>query len=154
MCHPNQPSNSSNCQSCLKKSRRAVESVPTFREPTPRTLDVASLSRTELAALKVEDSFMFYSIPSARSGRLLGKDVEASVASSLANEPQEFLVMRQRRLSTECHPDEGLGDLFEDEEFMASLEKYTPASTSEAKHEWNGDDLIDFLYESLVKSKK
>jgi hypothetical protein len=89
---------------------------------------------------------MFYSIPTARKAMVRGKDASAALNESLAGNTQEMKVERQRRLSTECHPDDTLEDLFNDAEFMASLKQEMPVKKSD------GSDLPDDLFECLLDS--
>ncbi|KAL3764552.1 hypothetical protein ACHAWO_007923 [Cyclotella atomus] len=72
--------------------------VPTFREERPRSVDVPSLSQSELAKLKVEDPFMYYSIPSVRIAELSGNAVGASSAGT-------GTVVRMQRVTAELYPD-------------------------------------------------
>ena len=70
---------------------------------------------------------MYYSIPSVRNAALHGKDVDASLldvpsrSTSVDSECPKRSVTRQRRISTECHPDLLLEEMFADQEFMSSL---------------------------------
>jgi hypothetical protein len=109
-------------------------------------MDVAALSSSERSALKTQDPFMFYSIPAARKAMIHGKDASAALTESLAGNTQEMKVERQRRLSTECHPDDALADLFNDPEFMASLEQEMPIKNSD------GSDLPDDLFGYFLDS--
>ena len=70
--------------------------VPTIREVRPRSVDVSSLSNSELAMLKVEDPFMYYSIPSVCIAELSGNAAEAPPAGT---------VVRMQHITAELYPD-------------------------------------------------
>jgi hypothetical protein len=70
--------------------------VPTIREVRPRSVDVSSLSNSELAMLKVKDPFMYYSIPSVCIAELSGNTAEAPPAGT---------VVRMQRITAELYPD-------------------------------------------------
>ena len=61
-------------------------------------------------------------------------DLEKSKRNSLT----EVSVTRQRRISTECHPDLLMEKMFTDTNFIASSKKL-------ASYSDDGDDLSDFL---------
>jgi hypothetical protein len=90
-----------------------VIQVPTFHEECTEEIDPSSLSTVELAALKTNNPFMYYSIPQLRDAELSGNDMDfASLASSMKNE-RSVPVSRKKRISTECHPDILFKDSFE-----------------------------------------
>jgi hypothetical protein len=110
-------------------------SVPTFVERPVEQLEVSNLTSSDLASLKRNDAFMYYSIPTARAAAMHGKDVDPSLlrvdasTSSPSSEEETTSrkarkvsrkVTRQRRVSTECHPDLMLEELFSDPEFVAA----------------------------------
>lgn len=93
------------------------------------------MTSSDLASLKRNDAFMYYSIPTARAAAMHGKDVDPSLlrvdasTSSPSSEEETTSrkarkvsrkVTRQRRVSTECHPDLMLEELFSDPEFVAA----------------------------------
>jgi hypothetical protein len=110
-------------------------SVPTFVERPVEQLEVSNLTSSDLASLKRNDAFMYYSIPTARAAAMHGEDVDPSLlrvdasTSSPSSEEETTSrkarkvsrkVTRQRRVSTECHPDLMLEELFSDPEFVAA----------------------------------
>jgi hypothetical protein len=116
-----------------------VQVVPTFRvETAPQQIDIASLTSSDLDSLKVDDAFMYYSIPSEKRAALKHddeQDFETTNASS-----NTITATRRTRLSTECHPDLLLEELFNDEEFMSSFNALS------VKDDDSSDDLVyDYL---------
>ncbi|KAL7481234.1 hypothetical protein ACHAW6_006909 [Cyclotella cf. meneghiniana] len=106
--------------------------VPTFPvETAPQHMDVSDLTSSNLASLKRNDPFMYYSIPSAKNAAL-------HCEKSKRNSSTELSVTRQRRISTECHPDLLLEKMLTDTNFTASLKELDSYSDI-------GDDLYDFL---------
>ncbi|KAL3779318.1 hypothetical protein HJC23_013768 [Cyclotella cryptica] len=114
-------------------------SIPTFPiERAQQQMDVTSLTSSELSDLKRDDPFMYYSISSVRSAALRGKDVDISLfrsqstalQSSSVDRIYEGTVTRQRRVSTECHPDLLYADLFEEDGFKPSLQLESGPSLS------------------------
>ncbi|KAL3772244.1 hypothetical protein ACHAWO_012642 [Cyclotella atomus] len=72
--------------------------VPTFKQTClKREVCPKNLSSQDLAALKKEDPFLYYSIPSIRIAAVLDKQPVPEAETSK--------VRRQSRLSFECHPD-------------------------------------------------
>ena len=115
--------------------------VPTFPvERAPQHMDVSDLTSSDLASLKRNDPFMYYSIPSAKNAALHCEDVSMFVGleKSKRNSSTALSVTRQRRISTECHPDLLLEKMFADTNFMASLKDLD-------SHGDDCDDLYDFL---------
>ncbi len=83
---------------------------------------------------------MYYSIPSAKNAALHCEDdsIFVDLEKSKRNSSTKLSVTRQRRISTECHPDLLLEKMLTDTNFMASLKELDSYSD-------NGDDLYDFL---------
>ncbi|KAL7501798.1 hypothetical protein ACHAWX_000360 [Stephanocyclus meneghinianus] len=94
-------------------------SVPTFVEKPEEQIEVTSLNSSNIAALKTNDPFMYYSIPTARNSAMKGKEVDTSFlhCGALSSTPASDrearngkagkisrIVTRQRRVSAECHP--------------------------------------------------
>jgi hypothetical protein len=81
---------------------------------------------------------MYYSIPSEKRAALKHddeQDFETTNASS-----NTITATRRTRLSTECHPDLLLEELFNDEEFMSSFNALS------VKDDDSSDDLVyDYL---------
>ncbi|KAL7515891.1 hypothetical protein ACHAWX_000964 [Stephanocyclus meneghinianus] len=130
--------------------------IPTFPvETAPQQLDVTSLTSAELSELKINDPFMYYSIPSVRNAALHGKDVDASFldvpsrSTSVDNECPKRSVTRKRRISTECHPDIMLEEIFADQEFMASLNelKSDVSVLLEDSYDAHAGSLFEYLFE-------
>jgi hypothetical protein len=86
--------------------------IPTFREERPRSLDVTSLTQSELAKLKTEDPFMYFSIPAVRIAELSGNDVDAPLAGT---------VSRMQRITAEAYPDIVVEDIVNDANLMERI---------------------------------
>jgi hypothetical protein len=126
--------------------------VPTFpAETAPQHLDVSELTSSDLALLRREDPFMYYSIPSVKIAALHCVDVHTPAGLALPPNPNgsemesknnsstKRTVTRQRRISAECHPDILMEEMLADTNFMSSLEAL----------ESDMDD-IDNLYDFLL----
>jgi hypothetical protein len=74
--------------------------VPTFPKESTKALEVcpSTLSSQDLALLKEQDSFMYYSIPSTRNKATLNSLPVSEMEGSRK-------IKRQSRISFECHPD-------------------------------------------------
>ncbi|KAL7486340.1 hypothetical protein ACHAW6_011934, partial [Cyclotella cf. meneghiniana] len=106
-----------------KKFSTKHQIVPTFpAETAPQHMDVSDLTSSDLASLKRNDPFMYYSIPSAKNAALHCEDYSMFVdlEKSKRNSLTEVSVTRQRRISTECHPDILMEKMFTDTNFIAS----------------------------------
>ncbi|KAL7475556.1 hypothetical protein ACHAW6_001469 [Cyclotella cf. meneghiniana] len=106
-----------------KKFATKNQIVQTFPvETAPQHMDVSDLTSSDLASLKRNDPFMYYSIPSARKAALHCEDdfMFVDLEKSKCNTSTELTVTRQRRISTECHPDLLMEQMFTDTNFMAS----------------------------------
>jgi hypothetical protein len=125
--------------------------VPTFpAETAPQHLDVSELTSSDLALLRREDPFMYYSIPSVKIAALHCVDVHTPAGLALPPNPNgsemesknnsstKRTVTRQRRISAECHPDILMEEMLADTNFMSSLE----ALESDMD---DIDNLFDFL---------
>jgi hypothetical protein len=86
--------------------------IPTFREERPRSLDVSSLTQSELAKLKTEDPFMYFSIPAVRIAELSGNDVDAPLAGT---------VSRMQRITAEAYPDIVVEDIVNNASLMERI---------------------------------
>ena len=127
--------------------------IPTFPvERAPQQMDATSLTSSKLSNLKSDDPFMYYSISSVRNATLRGKNVDISLlrappipsqSSSVDRMCYEGTVARQRRFSTECHPDLLYAEMFADHDFMASLTKLESGAS-----QLLGDD--NYLYEDSL----
>lgn len=126
--------------------------VPTFRaETAPLHLDVSDLTSPDLASLRRNDPFMYYSIPSEKITALRCEDDNTPAGLDLPSKPsgseietkdncsKKRTVSRQRRISTECHPDLLMGEMMSHADFMSSLEAL----------ESDSDD-CDYLYDFLL----
>jgi hypothetical protein len=100
--------------------------VPTFRKERPRSVDVSSLSQSELAKLKTEDPFMYFSIPTVRIAELSGKDVDVPLAGT---------VSRMQRITAEIHPDILVEDIVHDANLMERLEREVRKEMEQEKKE-------------------
>ncbi|KAL7516958.1 hypothetical protein ACHAWX_001925 [Stephanocyclus meneghinianus] len=93
-------------------------SVPTFFERADEQIEVTSLNSSDIDSLKTNDPFMYYSIPAARNAAMKGQEVDPSLLHAYApsSTPDtetrtgkaskiSCKIRRQRRVSTECHPD-------------------------------------------------
>ncbi|KAL7477023.1 hypothetical protein ACHAW6_002842 [Cyclotella cf. meneghiniana] len=127
-------------------------SEPTFPvETAPQQMDVTSLTSAELSELKINDPFMYYSIPFVRNAALHGKDVSVldvpSRSTSIDNECPKRSVTRQRRISTEFHPDVLLEEIFADQEFMSSLNelKSDVSALLDGSHDAYEGSLFEYL---------
>jgi hypothetical protein len=85
---------------------------PTFREERPRSLDVSSLTQSELAKLKTEDPFMYFSIPAVRIAELSGNNVDAPLAGT---------VSRMQRITAEAYPDIVVEDIVNNASLMERI---------------------------------
>jgi hypothetical protein len=127
--------------------------VPTFPiEIAPQRLNTTDLTSSDLAALKRNDPFMYYSIPSVKNVDLHCKDVNApllnvtssrhsncSEIKSKENASTKCLVTRQRRLSVECHPNFLMEGLLAVPDGMPSLQQLDSGNR-------DGDYLYEFLF--------
>lgn len=124
--------------------------VPTFpAERAPQHLDVSELTSSDLALLRRDDPFMYYSIPSVKIAALHCEDVHTPAGLALPPNPNgsemeskddsstKRTVTRQRRISAECHPDIFMGEMFADTKFMSSVEAL--------ESDIDDDNLYDFL---------
>ncbi|KAL3795416.1 hypothetical protein ACHAWO_011183 [Cyclotella atomus] len=123
--------------------------VPTFREERPRSVDASSLSQSELAKLKVEDPFMYYSIPSVRVAELSGNAVDA---------PSAGTVVRMQRITAELHPGELVEDVLNDansmERMAREVQKELEQEAREHKNEeedGTNDDMIQQYFKLLIE---
>ena len=121
--------------------------VPTFHEERPRSVDASSLSQSELAKLKVEDSFMYYSIPSVRVAELSGNAVDA---------PSAGTVVRMQRITAELHPGELVEDVLNNanlmEQMAREVQKELQQEAREHKDEeedGTNDDMIQQYFKLL-----
>lgn len=121
--------------------------VPTFpAETAPQHMDVSDLTSSDLASLKRNDPFMYYSIPLVKNAALHCKDVsmtdempnmKCSELNSTRNLSTKVSVMRQRRISMECHPDLLMEEMFTGDN-LTSLHQGDSYSD-------DADGLYDFL---------
>ncbi|KAL7504350.1 hypothetical protein ACHAXN_002026 [Cyclotella atomus] len=121
--------------------------VPTFHEERPRSVDASSLSQSELAKLKVEDPFMYYSIPSVRVAELSGNAVDA---------PSAGTVVRMQRITAELHPGELVEDVLNNanlmEQMAREVQKELQQEAREHKDEeedGTNDDMIQQYFKLL-----
>ncbi len=150
MCHQTLPNETMKMPKRVHSKAFSTTSriVPTFPvETAPQHMDVSDLTSSDLASLKRNDPFMYYSIPSVKNAALRCRDAsltdlrssrKGSEIKSICNSLRKIPVTRQRRISMECHPDLLVEEMFVDTEFMASLQD-RDSSRDE------GDDLYDFL---------
>ena len=80
--------------------------MPTFSEKPQKQINPSDLSSSDVASLKTNDAFMYYSIPSARKAAILNKPVDM--------QREVGPVTRQSRISFECYGDLLLEDLIND----------------------------------------
>ncbi|KAL3799797.1 hypothetical protein HJC23_010447 [Cyclotella cryptica] len=148
MCLPT-PSDEKHLSNALSTTDRIVPTFPV--EAASQQLEMTYVTSSDLAALKRNDPFMYYSIPSVKNAALHCKDVSVplvdvpsrrhasfSEIKSKDNALTKCVVTRQRRLSMECHPDLLMEEMLADANFMASLSQSESANDPE-------DDLYDFL---------
>ena len=111
-------------------------SVPTFVQKAEEQIEVTNLKSSDIASLKANDPFMYYSIPAARNAAMKGKEVDLSlfhvdapsscVAANTEGRTRKVpkiscKVTRQRRVSTECHPNLLWDDILRDPDFVEAL---------------------------------
>ena len=153
MCILTQPNNAKTIPKRVRSKRVSTTdlTVLTFpKEAAPQLLDVADITSSDLATLKKTDPFMYYSIASVQNATLHFTDVDESVALDLVTKQNSSdmklgkdasikrTVYRKQRISTECHPDLLLEQMFRNDDIMASSESLELDSD-------DGDDLYDFL---------
>ncbi|KAL3798837.1 hypothetical protein HJC23_004625 [Cyclotella cryptica] len=134
-------------------------SVPTFVEKAEAQIEVTSLNASDIASLKAYDPFMYYSIPAARNAAMKGKEVEPSLfhadaPSSCVSSNTEVRsrkapkiscqVTRQRRVSTECHPDLLWGDMSRDPDFVEAMSR-------PSEYDYDFDDYFSSLLAKAVR---
>lgn len=124
-----------------------VFSVPTkggddsanLTQKKAKAIDTSYLNEEDLQNLKKHDPFLYYSIPAVRTATHLGRDVDMSrlndgMSSLKLSHPTQIesasstptKVVRQSRISFECHTDvilEGLIDDMDDWNMPSRLEK-------------------------------
>lgn len=153
MCILTHPNNAKTIPKRVRSKRVSTTdlTVLTFpNEAAPQLLDVTGITSSDLATLKKTDPFMYYSIASVQNATLLFTDVEESLAFDLVTKQNssemnlrmdasiKHTVHRKQRISTECHPDLLLEQMFLNDDIMASSESLELDSD-------DGDDLYDFL---------
>ena len=152
MCHPTL---SKKTMKTLERVHSKSVSTPDWLVPTfpakraPQHLDVSELTSSDLALLRRDDPFMYYSIPSVKIAALHCEDVHTPAGLALPPNPNgsemeskddsstKRTVTRQRRISAECHPDIFMGEMFADTKFMSSIEAL--------EADIDDDNLYDFL---------
>ncbi|KAL3785702.1 hypothetical protein HJC23_008735 [Cyclotella cryptica] len=86
--------------------------VPTFADKTskPKQISTKEMTSQDLARLKMDDPFLYYSIPAVQKACFLRKDDDVYCLTSPTGEEdlagsgnQSYVVKRQTRLSFECH---------------------------------------------------
>ncbi|KAL7484897.1 hypothetical protein ACHAW6_010516 [Cyclotella cf. meneghiniana] len=137
---------------CLSDHIMTV-SVPTFVERADAQIEVTNLNSSDISSLKANDPFMYYSIPAARNAAMKGKEVDPSLLhadgpSSTSSSTRtgkapkiSFKVRRERRVSTECHPDLLLDQMLCDS-LLSAAAAYMPSED---------DDLEDYFLSFLEK---
>jgi hypothetical protein len=125
--------------------------IPTFREERPRSLDVSSLTQSELAKLKTEDPFMYFSIPAVRIAELLsGNDVDAPLAGT---------VSRMQRITAEAYPDIVVEDIVNNASLTERIvqevrnemeQEQRKAKEDDEEEEEDGDDDMIQQYFNLL----
>ena len=116
-------------------------SATTQTQKKVKAIDTSFLNEEDLQTLKKHDPFLYYSIPAVRTATHLGRDVDMSqlnggLSSLKASHPSSQIdesasststkVVRQSRISFECHTDvimEGLIDDMDDWNMPPNLEK-------------------------------
>lgn len=114
--------------------------VPTFskEDEMPRYIRTNDLTEEDLEALKKEDFFAYYSIPSVKEAEVHNQAVDVSVLSASSKDNQAQTVERRSRISFECHPDVFL-DIQE-----------TTSSESDADEEDESDEDLCLYYLLLI----
>ena len=74
-----------------------------------KELDISSIKANELKSVKLQDPFMYYSIPGVRSATLLMNEVDLSDLKG--SESSNLKDGKVTRKSSICHPDLLLEDL-------------------------------------------
>ena len=82
-----------------------------FEKTSTKQIDTRRLNSSDVAALKTSDPFMFYSVPTLRRASFLHRDVDDPCDDQGPTDGSS-VVKRQTRVSTECHPDVAMEDLF------------------------------------------
>jgi hypothetical protein len=79
------------------------------------------LSKAGLATLRDRDLFMYYSLPNVRSAEFRGQPVDRNTLTNGVGAGEGTTVSRNQRLSVECHPNMMMVEMFNNEEYLASL---------------------------------
>ncbi|KAL3785698.1 hypothetical protein HJC23_008731 [Cyclotella cryptica] len=100
--------------------------VPTFADKTskPKQISTKEMTSQDLARLKMDDPFLYYSIPAVRKACFLSKEVDEYCLTSQTGEKdlagsgnQSYVVKRQSRLSFECHSSTLTLSFFDSDDF-------------------------------------
>ncbi|KAL3804661.1 hypothetical protein HJC23_008476 [Cyclotella cryptica] len=124
--------------------------VATVFEKPQKELSVKELTSSDLAALKKNDPFMYYSIPSIRKAALHFKKIDVITLTTPASDQtptkctdrsSESRITRQSRLSFDCHTDLLL------EDFIGS---YSSAHPHDIDLENDHFDINEDLFQQLI----
>lgn len=136
--------------------------VPTFREKPVETIEISSLTSSEIAELKEKDPFMYYSIPAVRKSAMRSQEVDYSLigggpSSSSSTTSQDGsrksrkisqTIIKKRRLSMEMHPDALMEELLNDPDFMSTI---SVTSGSDEDGDFDFEDSLMSLFEEMSK---
>ena len=110
-------------------TKEGDDSATQTQKKKAKAIDTSYLNEEDLQTLKKHDPFLYYSIPAVRTATHLGRDVDMSrlKISQIESAPSApTKVVRQSRISFECHTDvilEGLIDDKDDWNMPPRLEK-------------------------------
>ena len=103
----------------ISQSTEGIETitrVPTFAKKTPKTFDLTTLDSSQLAQLKINDPFFYYSIPAMKDAFLHGTDADlvtlVETATAEASASGKTMVARKSRVTTEGHLNLLLEEMF------------------------------------------
>ena len=122
-----------------------------FGEDRPRTMDLEDIkSESDLAALKKEDPFMFYSIPSVQKKVMEGKRSElSSTYKAIAKE--STVVKRSRRIAFESI-DNGMAELFALQDAHSPSFHQEIQAEEEQDHDESSDYKDSFDYDAFLEA--
>ncbi|KAL7483947.1 hypothetical protein ACHAW6_009590 [Cyclotella cf. meneghiniana] len=118
MCNPSDLSSKSVLTSSVLRSTTSCIPCKTVFEKPPKQLNLEELNSSDVAALKTNDPFMYYSIPMLKKAAVRQAEFDPSTLDSSAslskpacgkhdeageNERVPHIVSRKCRISFECH---------------------------------------------------
>jgi hypothetical protein len=142
-----------------------VFTVPTFREKPIESIDISSLSSSEVDSLKEKDPFMYYSIPAVRKSAMRSQEVDHSILGGDASPSSDAssqegsrksrkisqTITKKRRLSMEMHPDALMEELLNDSSFMSRISMTSGSDDDNGNIDINFEDSLLSLFEDMTK---